>query len=603
MHNKMFVAVSKLISQLIKSIQLIRGFLVFIGKFKYIPLRRVKPDVLRQLLQDYPDKDEAQFVIDGFTRGFPLGVDPAKRPQPRGPCENSQAARERPDITRALVAKEVELGHMLGPFDEPPIPNLVFSPLHLVKKAGSEDKWRLIHNLAFPYTEESVNRSIPPEEASVQYHYIDELIALALELGPNITGCRVDFRHAFRNLPVIFEDLCLLAFSLDGKIYLNASVPFGSALSCQLFERVATVLQWIVTNVTGWRWISHYLDDFPMLARTEAELLIQMQRYMQLMEYIGMPIATDKTLGPTQLLEYLGLLLNLINLTLQIPDEKRKKNIERIDKLLDAFHRRAAVTAKTIQKVAGSLNFICAAIPAGRAFLADLYKLIRPQEGKANPTHHRRITRPVYEDMKMFKSFLVDCAEEKFRSIPFLVKNQIFNEQIELYADSAGSGALGFGCVFGNEWCAGRWSDTDLFSDFTPNIALLELYAITIAVEIWAEKLKGKFIVLRSDSQSTVANINSMKSEIPQAQLLLKHMTLTCMHFQVFVKSVHVPGILNTESDLLSRGAIHRFHQIKPSAKRIPEPLPVSLWPPVWRKEDMVPSTKTSINKPSQKRK
>ena len=86
------------------------------------------------------------------------------------------------------MEKELKLGHMLGPFDEPPLPDMVFSPLHLVPKAGSENKYRLIHNLAFPYNEESVNHSIPPEESSVQYHYIGELIEMAIRLGKDIWG-------------------------------------------------------------------------------------------------------------------------------------------------------------------------------------------------------------------------------------------------------------------------------------------------------------------------------------------------------------------------------------------------------------------------------
>ena len=86
---------------------------------------------------------------------------------------------------------------MLGPFDEPPLPDMVYSPLHLISKAGAEGKYRLIHNLAFPYNEGSVNRSIPKEESAFQYHYIDELIQLALQLGSDIWGCKVDFFPCF----------------------------------------------------------------------------------------------------------------------------------------------------------------------------------------------------------------------------------------------------------------------------------------------------------------------------------------------------------------------------------------------------------------------
>ena len=162
-------------------------------KFKYKPLQRVKPEILKKLLVNYPDKQEAQYVISGFTNGFRLGLE--REPLPRDPCENSAKALKNEEVTSQLIAEEIEMGHMLGPFDEPPLEGMVYSPIHLVDKAGDPNKSRLIHNLAYPYNDQSVNRCIPQSESSVQYHYVDELIDLALQLGDDLWGCRVDFSH------------------------------------------------------------------------------------------------------------------------------------------------------------------------------------------------------------------------------------------------------------------------------------------------------------------------------------------------------------------------------------------------------------------------
>ena len=83
------------------------------------------------------------------------------------------------------------------------------------------------------------------------------------------------------------EDLPFLAFTWLGKIYINASMAFGSTSSCKIFKHVASVLQWIVTHITHWKWISHYLDDFPMLAKTKPDLFKQIERYLALMKKIG----------------------------------------------------------------------------------------------------------------------------------------------------------------------------------------------------------------------------------------------------------------------------------------------------------------------------
>ena len=78
---------------------------------------------------------------------------------------------------------------------------------------------------------------------------------------------------------------------------------------------------------------------------------------MALMHMIGMPVAEHKTIGPTQFLTYLGLLLNLITMTLQVPEDKRLKNLERIQKLIDVHHARKQTTVKAIQKVSGIPEF------------------------------------------------------------------------------------------------------------------------------------------------------------------------------------------------------------------------------------------------------
>ena len=96
---------------------------------------------------------------------------------------------------------------------------------------------------------------------------------------------------AFRNVPMAKEDLRFLGFTWKGKYYINSSMAFGSASSCKIFERIASVLQWIVTDRTAWEWISHYLDDFPMLGKSKQALQKQIEDYMALMHMIGMPVA------------------------------------------------------------------------------------------------------------------------------------------------------------------------------------------------------------------------------------------------------------------------------------------------------------------------
>ena len=78
----------------------------------------------------------------------------------------------------------------------------MYSLLNIITK-GDTDKYQLIHDLAFPYdTDQSVNSCIPREFVSIQYHYIGEVINIAVILGRECQGSCIDILSAFRNQPM-----------------------------------------------------------------------------------------------------------------------------------------------------------------------------------------------------------------------------------------------------------------------------------------------------------------------------------------------------------------------------------------------------------------
>ena len=344
-----------------------------------------------------------------------------------------------------------------------------------------------------------------------------------------------------------FLQLRQLGFTFNGKYYINSTLPFGASSSCLIFEKVACIFQWIVINETKNTNISHYLDDFPLFADSQANLTIFMNQFYDIMARIGMPVVKEKMLGPTQLLEYLGLLIDMLNQCVGIPEKKRLSCLAAVQSLLDYKLNRVTITIREIQQVAGKLNFICQALPVDKPFLHDLYALTRGTPSKpAKQGHHRWITTSVFSDMLMFKQFLQETAHLSVKTVPFLIKLDIDNDQLELYSDSAGAADKGFGCRFGVHWAQGFWRDTALFdNNYTPSIALLELYAIVIALEIWTSSLSGKTITLKSDNAAAVALINHKCSDIPAGMNLLRHLTKTCLHFQIFVKAKFLPSTAN----------------------------------------------------------
>ena len=204
---------------------------------------------------------------------------------------------------------------------------------------------------------------------------------------------------------------------------------------------------------------------------------------------------------------------------------------------------------KTDPVAAGSLNFICQALLAGRVFLSGLYRLMHSDSGRTVCSgHHRHLNAETAADLLMFKQNLDECTARFEKSIPFLHRLDLDSLDIKLFTNSASSMHLGMGCTYWDDWQQGFWSETNLFDNgYKPNIALLELLAIVIAIETWAADLASKSIVLCLDNMATVIFINKMWTDIPAAMELLRHLTKSCLHFQIYLKAKHIKGDFNVD--------------------------------------------------------
>jgi hypothetical protein len=133
------------------------------------------------------------------------------------------------------------------------------SPIGLTPK--DDGTWRLITNLSHPLGN-SVNDFIDPELCRVQYSSFDKVITMISNLGKGALCGKIDIKSAFRLLIVSPSDFDLVGIYFDGKFYIDKCLPMGCSLSCSLFEKFSSFLQWAVVRETGLSTIDHYLDDF-----------------------------------------------------------------------------------------------------------------------------------------------------------------------------------------------------------------------------------------------------------------------------------------------------------------------------------------------------
>ena len=114
----------------------------------------IQVEALAELLNGYSDE---AYLIEGFDNGFLIDFE--GEDTPLHAC-NAQTANLNPEAVNIKINKELALGRVRGPFLNAPFDNFKVSPLALREKHES-GKFRLLHNLSYPYDYRSVNSNIP----------------------------------------------------------------------------------------------------------------------------------------------------------------------------------------------------------------------------------------------------------------------------------------------------------------------------------------------------------------------------------------------------------------------------------------------------------
>ena len=391
---------------------------------------------------------------------------------------------------------------------------------------------------------------------------------------------RIDIKHTFKCLPLAPSQWPLTGFSFIGAFFIQTQMLFGASASCLHFEKVARLLRWIIQNEHPPALITNYLDDFWLTQKLKDELAQLANIFTWIIEQ---EIGHNKTLGPAMMLDFVGLTADLINLRVLLPEDKRQKSLNIIDKLLSAHTEGKFIKVKDLERCTGILNYACQAIPIGRPWLQSCCAL---QWATSDHTSDHTVSDHVM-DLKMFKSFLEQEQDDHFvKSMPFLDCLSKIHSALEIKADASGNSQLGFGCFLPHtgQWFGKSWADTTWFraqSSLEAHhiIYQLELFAITIAFKIFVPSLQGRVIILGSDNLAVVNSINKMSSHLEAPMELFRELTLTCMSLQIPAKAVHIPGIHNRDSDLISRGRLSDFLKENPKSHDQMKELTSNLWP------------------------
>ena len=107
--------------------------------------------------------------------------------------------------------------------------------------------------------------------------------------------------------------------------------------------------------------------------------------FQSLCNTLGIPLAPEKTEGPTTRLTFAGIEIDTVEMSALLPADKLTNAKQIINNAL----RKTKLTLRELQSIVGFLNFACKVVVPGRAFLR---RLINLTIGIKSPNHLVRLT-------------------------------------------------------------------------------------------------------------------------------------------------------------------------------------------------------------------
>lgn len=526
-------------------------------------------------LEYHPDKAFVQYILTGVTQGFRVGFNTGARLRPAK--RNIPSADQHPEVISDYIQKEKAAGRILGPFTPSDLePSVQISRFGVIPKGHTPGKWRLILDLSYPEGA-SVNDGIHSENCSIKYLKIEEVAQALLNSGPGTAMAKIDIQSAYRIVPVAPADRHLLGMAWQGRVYVDAVLPFGLRSAPIVFNAIADALLWVLRQ-HGIRVIFQYLDDFFTLGAPGTEECAKNMRIMKaLCELLGIPLSPEKCLGPLLILIYLGFEFDTMRMEIRLPKEK----LDRIRKLIREWAGKASCSVQQLESLIGKLQHVSAVVRPGRSFLHRMIALLTAarKRGRFVPI---RLNKEFQTDIAWWNDFLMDWNGISLMRL--LAKEPT---QVTVTTDASGSWGCGRYILPGNQWFFWQW-DHRIQSE---PIAVKELFPILLAAALYGPLWQGCTILCRCDNMAVVSVLKSRYASDRRLMHLLRLLFFLESHFHFYVVAQHLPGRHNSLADSISRNNHQVFLKECLSMSKNPTPISPSLITLLFLQEDWTSST------------
>lgn len=361
---------------------------------------------------------------------------------------------------------------------------------------------------------------------------------------------------------------------VTNEVYLFNALPFGWVLSPFWFTRfneaVGPVMEKAAREAAdqeclhnGWSRnvkikLLTYVDDY-LLAVThlhhERLCEVALLAMDKVASEMGVDLAPHKSVGPVQIIEWLGLLLDARagkKPSLRLPEGKRKNYLEELVKFRSTFYKCERAPAREMAGILGRLNFACKAVYGGMMFMSrmwDRFRGVLIDWGRgsvkiANGVRDLQLDSEFWLDLEWWIGCLSKPAHMLLRADDDCVW------EVRSGTDGSDWGSGQFVIMDGEEermQC--EWTPAEK----SKPINWRELNGVLRMLKKWGARLKGAKLWMAVDNMTTFELLKRFRVSAPEMAELLRRIHKLCSEFEIYLVVVHVPGVDLTVPDEMSR--------------------------------------------------
>eukprot|EP00792_Barthelona_sp_PAP020_P009542 TRINITY_DN3304_c3_g1_i3.p1 TRINITY_DN3304_c3_g1~~TRINITY_DN3304_c3_g1_i3.p1 ORF type:complete len:509 (+),score=68.23 TRINITY_DN3304_c3_g1_i3:1596-3122(+) len=348
----------------------------------------------------------------------------------------------------------------------------------------------------------------------------------------------LDIKDGYTHIPLSEEWLPMTVVEVETKKYAAQRLPFGSAVSAQLFS-MALQVPVDAARANG-VFVLQYVDDLLIGGDTLEECKKNTKIMMNLLKQVGFKVKESKIQKPCTEVEYLGFKINTKERVISLPKEKRNAMLD----MLNGLTIQGAISLE------GKLQ--------SASIVSQKYRGIALELG--NVIHYKKHyfgAKDLKELVTKYGHLKIEITENLKDKIEKLLSIELKGElcpRVVTGIIATDASLKGIGWVLEQKDQSRPLMHKQEVSSGETNIAVIELEALWQALLKMKKQAKDACWVWLIDNQNALAAFRKQKSSSMKLSTLSKKIWELIESLNCQVIPFWIPTKKNTIADMLSRG-------------------------------------------------